>query len=207
MNVLSLDLSSKKSGYALFNKDDNSLVDYGVWRFDDSGEWRDRIIWMVDKLREYLTTHKVDYIIAEDVPPTIENSQTVKILSALQGCVLALTKIYNIEIQFVSVRTWKQAMGIDLTHSKEYLRFKKADKTLGAKIAKDVKHYEKYMSIQNANKYTDRELVWNGASSKKTEDDIADAINIVLYHVYGQQAKYHDEQFDDILHNLSKKYI
>lgn len=207
MNVLSLDLSSQKTGYALYDVEAECLVDYGVWRFEQTNEWRERILWMGRKLREYIHDNKVNLIIAEDVPPTIENAQTVKILSALQGCVLTISTICQIEIKFVSVRTWKQAMGIDLTHSKEYLKFKKDNKTLGTKIAKDTKHYEKYMSIQNANKHTDRELVWNGPSSKKTEDDIADAINIVLYYVYGSEMKYDDETFEDILQKLSAKYI
>ena len=83
--VLGLDMSSHKSGYALFvNKE---LVDYGVWEITNAQEsdWRKRIAFMANCVGQYCVHHDVDVIYAEDVPPTLENSQTVKVLSALQG--------------------------------------------------------------------------------------------------------------------------
>ena len=45
MITLGLDMSSKKSGYSLF--DDKELKLYGLWEIpEDITEWRDRIIWM-----------------------------------------------------------------------------------------------------------------------------------------------------------------
>ena len=80
--VLGLDMSSTKSGYALFIG--GQLVEYGLWE-TDKADWRERIAYMASCVRQYCIRHNVKKIYAEDVPPTIDNSQTVKVLSALQG--------------------------------------------------------------------------------------------------------------------------
>ena len=77
--ILGLDMSSQKSGYALFV--DGKLSDYGLWELslDDEADWRNRIAYMADCVAKYCVDNNVQYIYVEDVPPTIENSQTVKI--------------------------------------------------------------------------------------------------------------------------------
>lgn len=207
MTLLSIDASSKKTGYALF--ENTQLVDFGLWRYEGKDDnWRDRIKWMGTQLSTYIKSHKINHIVVEDVPPTstVNNSQTVKVLSALQGYIIAIGVMENIEVTFLPVRTWKLHMGMDLTHSKEYQSFKKQYPNL-VKFNKDkVKHYEKYMSIVNANRFieTEKQLIWKGASSKYTQDDIADAINIGLFSVHEdtKDIKYCDKTFNDILSEI-----
>src|SRR5574344_3103510 len=95
--ILGLDMSSQKSGYALF--DDGKLSDYGLWELSHAGEteWRNRIAYMADCVGKYCDEHKVDKIYAEDVPPIMENSQTIKILSALQGMLIACATLHDID--------------------------------------------------------------------------------------------------------------
>ena len=96
MNILGLDASSQKSGYALFV--DGTLEDYGVWELtsDEEYDWRKRIAFMADNISAYCERHDVDVIYAEDVPPISQNSQTVKVLSALQGMLIALSVLHCI---------------------------------------------------------------------------------------------------------------
>ena len=98
MNILGLDMSSQKSGYALFM--DGQLVDYGMWQMtkDDEADWRKRIAWMADCVGQYCVENNVKEIYVEDVPPTLENSQTIKVLSALQGMIIAIASLYDINM-------------------------------------------------------------------------------------------------------------
>ena len=82
MITLGLDMSSKKSGYSLF--DDKELKLYGLWEIpEDITEWRDRIIWMSQQLDVFVKTHKVDQVFVEDVPLSMDNPLTLKVLDFL----------------------------------------------------------------------------------------------------------------------------
>ena len=96
MITLGLDMSSKKSGYSLF--DDKELKEYGLWEIpEDITEWRDRIIWMSQQLDVFVKTHKVDQVFVEDVPLSMANPLTLKVLSALQGMIISVCTINLLE--------------------------------------------------------------------------------------------------------------
>ena len=96
--ILGLDMSSQKSGYALFI--DGKLSDYGLWELshDDETDWRNRIAYMADCVAQYCVDNNVQRIYVEDVPPIMENSQTIKILSALQGMLIACATLHDIDM-------------------------------------------------------------------------------------------------------------
>ena len=202
MRVLGLDMSSRKSGYSLFNND--KLIDYGCWeRKKEVGDWRDNILFMSINLGEYIKNNKIDKIYCEDVPPIIQNSQTVKVLSALQGCVIGMCHVNNIDIEFVPVGTWKNKVGIDISHCKEYQAMKrihKGDKSL-SKLKDNVKAYEKKMSVDYANYTHGIDLVYKSKTSKDNQDDIADSINIVTSKL-DCMVKYNIEDVQDIMDKL-----
>ena len=119
MKVLGLDMSSQKSGYAFFVN--GKLKDYGLLELDhsDESDWRQRIAFMANCVNKYCRGRTIDVIYVEDVPPIMENTQTVKVLSALQGMLIAVATQHDIEIKFIPVKTWKQKIGINLVSSKE----------------------------------------------------------------------------------------
>lgn len=205
MNILGLDASSQKSGYALFV--DGALEDYGVWELtsDEEYDWRKRIGFMADNISAYCERHDVDIIYAEDVPPISQNSQTVKVLSALQGMLIALSVLHCVEIYFVPVKRWKQKIGINLVASKENNDCKKrikhhfgkdATKPLN-KVKGWAKAYEKKLSVDYVNDLFDLELVYKSPTSKYNQDDIADAINIAWSEI-GDVKPYDLRAFKDI---------
>lgn len=204
--ILGLDMSSKKSGYSLF--DSKKLIDYGVWEmsFEKESDWRERILFMATQLSEYIDSHTITQIYVEDVPPIIENTQTVKVLSALQGCVLTICRLHNIQIEFIPNNRWKNLIGIDITHSKanktKQKELKLIDKASLPKLKKNVKGYEKKMSVDYANKIFDTDLIWKSYSSKFNQDDIADAINLVASQIYNTPLKYDVDTFENIINNL-----
>lgn len=158
MVVLGLDLSSKKSGHSLFV--DNKLIEYGLWENDDKN-WRTRIIYMASELDNYIKTHKIDRVIIEDVPLATANPQTLKILSALQGSIMAICVANNLEAEFVSVSDWRSKLGLFNGTRKGTQR-----------------EEMKKSSIEYANKTFGLDLIWKSKSSKYNQDDIADSINV-----------------------------
>lgn len=204
--VLGLDMSSHKSGYALFvNKE---LVDYGAWEMTNAQEsdWHKRIAFMANCVGQYCVHHDVDVIYAEDVPPTLENSQTVKVLSALQGMLIAISILNDIDINFIPVKTWKQKIGINLASSKANNACKKrikesfgkdATKNLN-KVKSWTKAWEKKLSVDYANHVFGLDLIYKSPSSKFNNDDIADSINIAWSQI-GSVKEYDLETFEDIM--------
>lgn len=209
MNILGLDMSSQKSGYALFK--DKELVDHGMWELDSSKEhdWRTRIAFMADCVSKYCRSHFIDTIYVEDVPPILENTQTIKVLSALQGMLITIATQQDIEIEFVPVKTWKQKIGINLVSSKENNACKKrikdnfgtdAQKKLN-KVKGWTKAWEKKMSVDYANDLFGLELVYKSPTSKFNQDDIADSINIAWSQI-GDVKQYDLETFESIMDNF-----
>lgn len=209
MNVLGLDMSSQKSGYALYV--DGKLTDFGAWELSSDAEkdWRKRIAYMANHVHEFIMINAVDMVYVEDVPPTIENSQTVKVLSALQGMIIAVCETVGAEVEFVPVKRWKSVIGINLASSAENHACKdKIKKTCGNKAVKCLekvkrwtKAWEKKLSVDYANHTFGLDLVYKSPTSKFNQDDIADAIN-VAWSQMGNIEKYDLESFESIMDNF-----
>lgn len=159
--TLGLDMSSNKSGYALF--DDKKLITYGLWEPKDKMEWRDRVIYMGEQLDDFLKANKIDQVYCEDVPLMMKNPQTLKILCALQGVLMGVCVANNVKVTFISVSTWRSALGL-------------FDKTQKGKERDEMKQ----KSIEMANKIFGLNLVYKSPSSKFNQEDEADAI-LVAY--------------------------
>ena len=157
--TLGLDMSSNKSGYALF--DDKNLITYGLWEPKDKMEWRDRVIYMGEQLDDFLKHNEVNQVYCEDVPLMMKNPQTLKMLSALQGVLMGVCVANNVKVTFISVSTWRSALGL-------------FDKTQKGKERDEMKQ----KSIEMANRIFGLDLVYKSPSSKYNCDDISDSILI-----------------------------
>ena len=209
MLVLGLDMSTQKTGYAVFEIDNTikTLIDYGCIEklSTDESDWRKRITYMANKMGEIMSKHDIDRVYIEDVPPIINNSQTVKTLGALQGIVLGVMGVFDVEVEFIPVATWKTKLGINLTHSKQFNSVKKELKDNKKELERfkgQVKAYEKKMSIDLVNEMFGIDLVWKSFSSKKNQDDIADAINIVSSAIFDDTYHYNLKNFSEIIDEL-----
>ena len=110
MRILSLDLSTKSSGFAL--GEDGSLEAHGCITAS-SRDVVKRIIKMRDQLSKLIKNNKIDKIIMEEVRPEY-NSHTNKVLMWLQAViVVAAYQIdSNIEYEFVGASEWRAALKI-----------------------------------------------------------------------------------------------
>lgn len=209
MLILGLDMSTQKTGYAVFEIDNTikTLIDYGCIEklSTDESDWRKRITYMANKLGGIMSKYDIDKVYIEDVPPIINNSQTVKTLGALQGIVLGVMGVFDVEVEFIPVATWKTKLGINLTHSKQFNNAKKELKDNKRELERlkgKVKAYEKKMSIDLVNEMFGIDLEWKSFSSKKNQDDIADAINIVSSVIFDGTYYYNLKSFSEIIDEL-----
>ena len=110
MRILSLDLSTRSSGYAI--GEGGSLETHGCITAN-SRDVVKRIIKMRDQLSKLIKNNKIDKIIMEEVRPEY-NSHTNKVLMWLQAViVVAAYQIdSNIEYEFVGASEWRAALKI-----------------------------------------------------------------------------------------------
>lgn len=162
--VFGLDMSTLSSGYSVFNG--NELKDYGIWKQDKKLIWRDRCVNMGDELSKLIEVYSPSFIYCEDTILSGEcggNVQTIKMLSVLQGIILGVCSVHNVEIKFLMPSKWRSDLGVyDGTRD-------------GTK-----RPIMKYKTIQKLNKIFGLDLFYDLEKPKsvKNQDDIGDAIGV-----------------------------
>ncbi len=171
--LLSLDMSTKSSGWSVIDMMNNELLSYGrIEKYqEDEPDMRNRVMYMMDNIRLVIDEHKPCKVVMEDVVPTINNSCTVKALAILSGAVSGMCHTLGIEYDFVSVATWHSALGI-------------------LKSKGDLKK----QSIDWVNEKYEINLVWKSPSSKYNMDDISDSVAIGSFYL-GNYNKQNKKQF------------
>ena len=115
MNLLSLDLSTHSSGWAIF--EDDVLKDYGCIT-SSSTDVIKRIHIMIDNIAKILDKNKIDKIIVEEVRPEggygVGNIKTHKALMWLQAATAFLIhdNYSSIEIEYIYPSSWRAALNI-----------------------------------------------------------------------------------------------
>lgn len=130
MNILALDLSSKSSGWAIF--EDEQLINWGCIT-SSSTDLIKRIYIMRDGIKEILSKIKIDKIIVEEVRPEsgygIGNQKTHKALMWLQAAIAFLIYDFNkdIEIEYIYPSSWRAKIGIKNGRGIKRTSLKEAD--------------------------------------------------------------------------------
>lgn len=111
MKILSLDLSTKSTGYCIGQ--DQSIISHGCITAS-SKDVEKRIIKMRDELSKIIKNNKIQKIIMEQVRKQQYNSHTNKILMWLQGAiVIAIYEINpSIKYDFIDTSVWRAALKI-----------------------------------------------------------------------------------------------
>lgn len=110
--ILTLDLSTKSSGWAIFEGD--NLKDYGCITASSTNKWS-RIDKMIENLKRILAEYKPQTIVIEDVIPADVGNKidTYKVLTYLQGYVLHTLDNEKItDIIFYTSSEWRSKCGI-----------------------------------------------------------------------------------------------
>ena len=114
MKILSLDLSTKSSGWAIF--EDGLLKDYGCIT-SSSTDLLKRINVMIDGFNEILQKHNdINKVIAEEVRPEngLQNIKTHRALMWLQGGIALALYAFNkkLELELIYPSSWRSSIGI-----------------------------------------------------------------------------------------------
>ena len=113
MRILSIDASTKSSGWAIF--EDTKLVDYGMVTAS-STDLIKRIHKIVDGFDEILSKNQIDTIILEEVRPEngLQNIKTHRALMWLQGQIAVMTHDNHatVTIEYVYPNEWRSKCGI-----------------------------------------------------------------------------------------------
>lgn len=112
MLTLALDLSTKSSGWALFENQD--LIKYGCITAGSANLFN-RIDKMTKELSDILDSYNIDNVVIEDViPEDVHNNQQIyKVLTYLQGFILRELDHHSItNIKFYVSSEWRKLCGI-----------------------------------------------------------------------------------------------
>jgi len=113
MKILSLDASTKSTGFAVFNE--TKLETYGCLTAS-STDLVKRISKIITELEQVLSQNTIDKIILEEVRPEqgLQNLKTHKALMYLQAAIVFLVheRFNTIEIEYVYPNEWRKACGI-----------------------------------------------------------------------------------------------
>ena len=159
MKVMGIDASTTSTGVSIF--DETNLIFYTTIK--PTGEdWRDRLFHQGPVLKEIVEEYKPDIVYMEDVPlKKVGGLQTLVILGGVQGFFYGIIASHNIPVKFLAPTQWRSKLqmfnGTEEGKKREVLKKK---------------------AVMMANEIFGLNLVWNGPTSKKTEDDVAEAILI-----------------------------
>lgn len=111
MILLALDLSTKSSGYAVYQ--DNELIAHGCVTIGDSNLFT-RITKMTEEIKDKVTTYNPSIVIIEDViPDDVHHNQAVyKSLIYLQGFIANVLSVCKIPFKFYTASEWRKKCGI-----------------------------------------------------------------------------------------------
>ena len=109
-NVLALDASTKRTGFAFFR---DGKIQYGAIASSSTSPEK-RIATMRDGILEIIKKENIDKIIMEEVISSGMNQHTGKLLTWLQGCITVAVYEFNknIKIEYIGASTWRSKLGL-----------------------------------------------------------------------------------------------
>lgn len=166
MRVMGIDASTTCTGWAIF--DDNELIGYGAIR-PDGDNWRDRLVNEGPVLSQVIKKYSPTKIYMEDVPLKSQNPKALVILGAVQGFIYGIASSFEVPIEFVMPNEWRSPLNL-------------YDGTREGTKRTELKR----KAVAKANDLFGLNLAWVSPSSKKNEDDLAEAI-LICYSQIGKK--------------------
>ena len=155
MIILALDLSTKSSGYSIFN--DNKLIAYGLAASTKANVY-DRIEVITKKIQQVVKKYQPTKVIAEEPEPAFvkNNISVYRKLTFVHGAICMMLHHYNLEMELCTSSHWRKIVGIHTGRGIKRTELK----------AKDIEETNKFFPQVNTK-----------------SDDVADAILIGLSYI------------------------
>jgi Holliday junction resolvasome RuvABC endonuclease subunit len=165
--ILSLDASTKKTGWALYNKE--KLVEHGIIYLEGEDS-KTRIYALYHKIKEYISLYKVEGIVLEDVPITSHNNlSTGKTLAVLQGMITSLCFEFDLGLILYNPSAWRTLIPDLYSGTREGMK----------------RDYQKQRAVEITNNIYGLDLMYYKSDTKanKSQDDEAEAILLGLAYI------------------------
>jgi lactococcus phage M3 protein len=108
MKILSLDLSSKSSGYAVL--EDGKIIDYGTIKSNDP-DYVIRGHYMAEFVRVLFSKYgSFDIVVIEELK-VLKNQKVLAMLGVIQGMVIR--ECFNSQVEFVPPTMWRKPYGLN----------------------------------------------------------------------------------------------
>lgn len=140
IKILSLDQSTKKTGWAIFV--DHVFAGCGLIDYDDNTRPpADRFTLMCKAVRDLITRVEPDLVVLEDVAYQ-RNPATLIELARLQGMIIGTCQIGQIEFYIYPCSSWRAALGFQQGRGNRRPELKRqaqeyAKKTIGLELDED----------------------------------------------------------------------
>ena len=159
MVVMGIDASTTSTGVAIFIEKE---LKFHTTLRPKGADWRDRLFLQGKDLVKIIEKYKPDIIYMEDVPLKSNGGlKTLVILGGVQGFVYGIAASYGIPINFILPTQWRSKLNM----------FDGTEKGKKRDVLKE-------KAVIKANELFNLNLIWCGASSKKSQDDEAESILI-----------------------------
>lgn len=203
MNIMGLDLSTKKTGWSFF--EDGVLKDYGLFS-SNLKDIRARTLTIKEEIKKIVKEKKIDRVVVEDLKISpggkTSNLHTVVSLAVLQGCVLSICDDFGADFLTYDPSEWRKLTGVNQKNVKckscgwtcRVLSGKTVDvcpkcgehrKTYFQNILLNKRKDVKKIAIDVVNKKYKLKLEFYASDTKKhvSDDDIAEAILIAQAYI------------------------
>ena len=168
MKIVSLDASTKSTGYAIFG--DSKLGADGVIK-EKHDDWRENVMAETMELAAIIREYQPDAVYMEDLPRK-PGANTLMKLCAVQGMILSLCAGFRLKPTFLLPTVWRRELGM----------FDGTRKGMTRDVLKE-------KAVRMANEIFGLDLVWVKPKSTKNEDDEAEAVLIGWAVVQSQNHK------------------
>lgn len=162
MIIMGIDASTTATGVSVFDFESKKLIFYTTIIPNGKLEWHERLIEQGKELNKIIKAYSPEKVFMEDVPLKKQGGiKTSVMLGAVQGFFLGVFSLYNMSVEYIQPGAWRSKAGLF------------TGKALDSKREKMKEH-----AIELANKKFGLDLKWFGPNSKRSQDDVAEAILI-----------------------------
>lgn len=113
-NILSLDQSSRISGWSVFS--DNKLIKYGKFNAEIAGaDIGKKLQYICTQIEKLIKDYQITEVVFEDIQmqtTVVNNVQTFKVLAQVQGAIIKLLEDLKIPYSIILASIWKSKLGI-----------------------------------------------------------------------------------------------
>ena len=170
MVVIGIDASTTSTGVSVF---DNLQLLYYTTIKGIGDNWREKLFSQGSELIKIIELYHPTIAYMEDVPLKKNGGlQTLVILGAVQGFIYGIMSTYAISVEFLSPTKWRSSLHM-----------------FNGTIEGKKRDVLKEKAVNLCNDIFGLNLIWAGPYSKKSEDDVAEAILVAFSQIRFKKPK------------------